>query len=337
MIESVSIKNFQVYENYYLELDEHVTTIVGRNGVGKSTILRFLRWFCTNQPRNNNYLRHGCTWMGGKVEVDGRVIKRKKSPEKNTYSLESKIFSAVSNNVPDEVAGILNVGEVNFQAQLDAPYWFLLSPGEVSKSLNGIINLTLIDRTLGNLASGVRKAKLLVTLTEEKHRKAEVTASRLRWTVEADKALRAIQARQEELDRTHGSLTALKGLVGLLGTLEGQSASLHSCLAQAKHLLLLARKMRSTLEEIESLKALYDAAGHHEPATVPTEDWDILCSLAKHYFERVGNIEVLSRLVTSLREAEEEACRVSRSVSESEENLRVQTGNRCPLCGKTIR
>ena len=61
----------------------------------------------------------------------------------NTYGVEGKTYEAFGNDVPPAVSKLLGLAEVNFQGQHDAAFWFGLSPGQLAKELNKIVDLEL--------------------------------------------------------------------------------------------------------------------------------------------------------------------------------------------------
>ena len=176
MLEQLTIKNFQKHKLLDIDLDEQITTIVGPSDAGKSAVLRALRWVLTNQPDGTAFIREGAKRASVCVVVDGQEVTRLKG-KSNQYRLGDKeLVSFGRGKVPDLVARLLQVGEVNFQLQHDSPFWFDLSPGEVSKRLNQIVDLKIVDEALGRASKTVREKaaqkKLLRTqLTESKANK----------------------------------------------------------------------------------------------------------------------------------------------------------------------
>ena len=161
MISKLQIKNFQAHKDLRLELHPNVTTITGASDVGKSSVMRALRWVCMNLPRGKAHIRAGAKAASVSILVDGKKITRRRSSTdaENSYAINGSELVAFGADVPDEVVRTLQVNSVNFQSQHDAPFWLSESPPEVSRQLNQIINLSIIDSSLSNVGKEVRRAK----------------------------------------------------------------------------------------------------------------------------------------------------------------------------------
>ena len=203
MLESLLIQQFQCHKKIRIEFDPQITCFLGRSDSGKSAILRSIRWICSNRPSGVSFLRRyavgdetdrdaGST-VKAFLRVDAHTITRRRGKGGNVYVLDGRELRSFNAAVPEEIARILNIGAVNFQKQHDSPFLLTLSPGETSRSLNTIINLGEIDRTLASLASRVRKARSVVEVTRERYREAKKVREGLAWTVEAGKEWKRVQ------------------------------------------------------------------------------------------------------------------------------------------------
>jgi vacuolar-type H+-ATPase subunit I/STV1 len=79
------------------------------------------------------------------------------------------LFEAFGTNVPDEIALLLNLDEINLQYQLDAPFLLSVSPGQVAQHFNAIAKLDQIDRGLFNINKAVRELE-----SENKYKKTDL-------------------------------------------------------------------------------------------------------------------------------------------------------------------
>lgn len=237
VIESIRLKNCQKFKDKFIEFSPGVTCLIGDSGSGKSTVLRMLRWIALNKPNNDSIIRHGKDQASVELVVDGKGIGRKKGKAKNEYVLEcirekqnrkridtsaskktqgrafeygaqdnsnreGRIFKAFGTEPPQPIQEIFNVGETNFQKQLDAPFWFDLTPGQVAKELNGVVDLEVIDKVLGELAAGLRKAKAGLEVGQQRHLEAKDKRESLRWVEEMDADLRKVEEAEGEWNAT---------------------------------------------------------------------------------------------------------------------------------------
>lgn len=179
MIESLKLINFQAHRKILLEFDPGVTTIVGRTDAGKSSLLRALRWAALNKAPSD-FITHGKEQATVQLVVDGKTIIRRKG-KKNSYQLDELKFFAVKSDVPDSIAKVLNVNVNNFHRQLDGPFWFDKTPGQVSKELNQIVNLGIIDEAVAHLSSLARRSKTEIEICRSRLQTARKQKKELAW------------------------------------------------------------------------------------------------------------------------------------------------------------
>ena len=146
-----------------------VTTIVGPSDTGKSAIIRALRWVCQNTPAGLAHRRHGAKSVSVALLFDdGRQVKRTRSDSENRYWLDDAEFASFGNEVPAPVAGALQIGEHNFQAQHDSPYWLAAPGSQVSRELNAIIDLQIVDDVSAFLTAKTRQAIATVDVVKDR-------------------------------------------------------------------------------------------------------------------------------------------------------------------------
>ena len=135
MLRSLHIKNFQVHTDLKIEFSPTITSIKGPTDSGKSSVLRALRWVCLNDMAGEAFIREGACSVLALLRIGDRKIGRGKGQIGNVYRLDDREFKAFGQgNVPQEIAQVLQLNEINFQGQHDAPFWFAETAGEVSIS-----------------------------------------------------------------------------------------------------------------------------------------------------------------------------------------------------------
>lgn len=185
MIEKLLIKNFQAHEKLAITFDPQITVIVGATDSGKSSVFRALRWALLNQPRGSSFVRDGATDVGVKVQIDGREVVRSRKGTENGYSLDDDNYTAFGVSVPPSIEEFLKVDDLNFQQQHDAPFWLSLSAGEVSRRLNEIVDLEIIDRSVSKVKSKIQTQKQLVETNLNQLKKERETLASYLWVEEA--------------------------------------------------------------------------------------------------------------------------------------------------------
>lgn len=222
MINSITLHNFQVHEELTIQLDPHVTTIVGPTDAGKSAVLRALRWAALNTPTGESFVRHGSKCAKVVLRAGKHKVVRVRGSGVNTYRLDHKVYEAFKGGVPDDVANLLKLTPINFQRQHDGPYWFGETAGMVSRQLNQIVDLGIIDTTLANLASSLRKAYIEVSVVEERLEQAQAKRVQCKEALVLDTKLKVVEAKWaavEELVSRRERLAILTQEVRRLQTL----------------------------------------------------------------------------------------------------------------------
>lgn len=166
MLERLRLVNFQCHTKTTVELSP-ITVIIGPSDVGKSAVLRAIRWAATNKPLGDAFVKHGEKLAVVGLKVDGQTITRAKGSE-NLYKLGDKEFRAFKDSPPADVLSLLNLCEDNFQSQMDPPFWFTLTAGEVARQLNRIVDLGIIDESLSFIGAKARSAVAAVEVVAER-------------------------------------------------------------------------------------------------------------------------------------------------------------------------
>jgi DNA repair exonuclease SbcCD ATPase subunit len=225
--------------------------------------------------------------------VDGSFLQRSRGRESNLCKLDGRIFKALGTSVPDEFRSILNVDAINWQLQHDYPFWFLLSPGEISKELNSIVNLNTIDGALFCIAGKIRSFKVEESSCKSRLEEAKKRAKDLEWVGEADKELKEIEGLS---GRTESSRRKRDRLNNILLELD--------CLREVYRESI---PFLSRFREIEKIKSKIDAINSSK--------------------------ERLQQLLKELTSLEESLCQTKDDYSEAKKDLEKILKKQCPLCG----
>lgn len=176
MLNKLKLYNFQAHRKLILEFDPRITTIKGPSDVGKSAILRALRWLALNDIGGDDFISWGekeavvileFDRKGPGRDIPFKVVRRKGT--ENVYKLDGEIYKAFgAGKVPDNIEEALALNEINFQRQHDKPFWLDETAGEVSRQLNRVIDLSVIDTAMANAGKMVRTARERVVVSEDR-------------------------------------------------------------------------------------------------------------------------------------------------------------------------
>lgn len=197
-LKCIQLENWQNHERRIVHFDPACTVLVGPNGSGKSAIIRALEWvlFNTWEGKADGFIRWGAESATVRLWTDRHVIRRHKGGSKNLYALdgvEIQFDSVNRRTVPEVITTAHLLSQDNFQGQLDSAFWFSLTPGEVVRSLNKIVNLEEIDASLSRAKSKVSEAKSREKLTQERLVSAQLLTESLAWTLKAHQNMCTIE------------------------------------------------------------------------------------------------------------------------------------------------
>ena len=339
MLESLTAINFQRHEKRVFDLDPFVTCFVGATDKGKSSIIRLLRWIILNQPRGDEFISWGKEKCIGKLTLDdGRLIVRKIGSCGNVYKLDDAEYRAFGSDVPSDITSLLNVSDTNFQLQLDSPFWLTESPGQVSRQLNAIINLGVIDSTLSNVASEVRKAKSAVEVSEHRLTAARETRESLKWVPDMMQKLNSISEQKDRISAIALKRSRINDLLSRGRLLRDNIRDASSCISDAANAIAIGEKLEtisSRRKRIESLVGRIEQARESAEREIPS-----LASLTLQMQELESHVErrqKLEALISNIENASEKATCQRQSYLSLKQQFTEQMGEYCPLCNQPLK
>jgi exonuclease SbcC len=262
MIEKVKLRNFQRHRAKVLVLSPEITTITGSTDAGKSALLRALRWALLNDKPNADFIRWGAKFAKVIALVNGFRLARIQRPGRNEYRMNKQVFRSFGTGVPDPIRAALACSEINFQGQHDPAFWFSLSPGEVSRQLNAVIDLSVIDEALGKVSASVRSASERKRLSEEDLAKVKEERRLLagqRSRRDEFKRLEEAYEEVENLDQTVRDLSALSARISANRDSKAREKSIEG--AAVLELGRGALKIELEAQELETATRLLSEAG----------------------------------------------------------------------------
>jgi DNA repair protein SbcC/Rad50 len=330
MISSIRIKDFQAHKDFELSLDPSITTIQGNTDVGKSAILRALNWVCLNGLAGDSFIREGAKAASVSIVIGKNKITRTKGKGKNTYKLNANVFKSFSTSVPDTIATVLGVSDINFQGQFDSPFWFCDTAGSVSKQLNAIVDLKVIDSSLSWLASKVREAQKVEELRKDTLHTLRGELAALGNVKERIQHFNLLKATYERVQQFKEDSYKLEGVIQAIhnnsaAMLERKAKKLQSLYIRGKRAFSFTRQESSLNFLLNSFPSEKKAPPTFEPIQKAYEAWK----------ELAGSEEHLSSLLHGYK---------SRT-AETQSTLKVALatfasktkGQICPLCASPLQ
>lgn len=337
MIEKIEVRNFGNLVKRDIEFAPGVTSIIGSSYAGKSTLIRALKWVVLNKPASDQFINWEADKASVRLSVDDSRIIRKRGKGENIYRYNKADYTAFGNDVPDSIGKLLNISDINFQGQHAAPFWFCETAGEVSRQLNAIINLNVIDTTLSNIASELRKSRMTVEVVQERLNKVVEKKKELAYIEDLNRDFSMVESWQTQLDENAAERSQLADLLevrakhcnvqenalelvsdGLIAVSAGQSYQ------------EIASRTEDLLKVVEDAEELQEIIEVRPPSLKPLEKLKI--GLEKILDSYNGLLVV----VEIAEEEKELKCQAERELQVCKKEFEKAVGKTCPLCGQPM-
>lgn len=218
MIKSIHLQNFQSHADTILDLAPGVNLIVGPSDVGKTAVLRALRWVLYNRPGGTAFCRYDTRETAVAVSLtEGPTVERTRRGSVNLYTVDDLELEGFGQAVPEEVSEALRIPQLSWQGQLDAPFLLSASPGEVARVLNDVVDLSAIDRAISHSSSRLRTSIRTTKEAEEQLGSAREDLTALDWIDKAREAVEAAERAEAELDALREKAGDLEAVIRQLG------------------------------------------------------------------------------------------------------------------------
>lgn len=99
---SIKISNFQSHRLTEISTNKNFVSLVGANNVGKTALIRSLYWILED-IRGDDFIRDGCKQASVVLQIDDKVVERKKGNKENSYRLDGVEYKSIGYRPPMEV------------------------------------------------------------------------------------------------------------------------------------------------------------------------------------------------------------------------------------------
>lgn len=345
MIDTITIKNFQSHKETILELCDGVNVIVGQSDSGKSAIIRALYWLIFNKPNGNSFMRHNVkNPTSVTMTGDFGTISRIKGEKENCYKWNTSTYRAFGTGVPQPIFEALNMGELNFMRQLDPPFMFSKSGGELAAFLNKLINLEVIDSSLA-------KIKQVATATKRQADACEENITRLIHSLDdyadidnMEKIVSSIEAIEKKTQRLNTKLQNLLTQTGHYQNNQESVDKLNWVIAvekQMKTVHELASKLQSRRAEkyrvekaVEAFKKAYSTCKScFDAKLLETRVRGLL-----NDYNKIGKLEKRTKAITeqvkAIKYYSDKYNEITLEIRKLKTELAKIKPKTCPVCGQ---
>lgn len=186
MLVEISLTDFQAHANTTLKLRDGFSVVVGPTNVGKSSIVRAVRWLIYDSLRGTRHIRKGKDSVSVKLKLDpennlnddSEVVEIERVKGKaNRYRFNKTWLDAVGVGVPPEVSKVLKIplvqidkdstAELNVSMQLDSPFLIMETDSMRAKFLNVLTGVHILDAAVRETNRKVQELSKIKEKSEE--------------------------------------------------------------------------------------------------------------------------------------------------------------------------
>jgi len=335
VFEKFQIRGFQKHKDLTIEFGEGVTTIIGPSDKGKSAILRALECLITNEPSGTSYLNWETNSAAMRLFFDGGIIKKIRNSKKHVYEFNEEVYKSFGVNVPEPIVRALNVSPLSFQSQFDPPFWFSSTAGEVSRQLNQIVNLDLIDVSLASIASMLKTSSAKKEILESRLKGITEQLEQISYVDDINNDLERLEKLEKQLTDITNRKAQLESFINQINQTKKRITTQKTIYKDGQAILELGKEYRVLSKRKERLQSLLTTAQEHYGTLgkrPPSIDHLI------HFAEQIKSTSKrrlrLMTLITKSKQFDLAVFEARRQRQNLKKQFETEIGKTCPLCGK---
>ena len=331
MITRILLRNFQRHRKLDIRFGR-VTTLIGPTDSGKSAIIRALRWVMTNNPRGNSFVKHGAKKCSVTIWADGHKIRRSRAGATNTYWMDGHTYRSFSTGVPEPIQQVLRIKDENFQQQHDPIFWLSLSPPEVSKRLNEIADLQIMDDSIRKAMSIKKEAEHRVNFCTEGLAKAKENKKELAHVPAMLEAWGGLETRRKNLIQNRTDCTRLHEILVVGKSAVESVARLQEQCAGIAVIMEMERKLDADKKSATYLRIGIRCASIRVPSKVKLVGFELMLSRLADSEAIIDKLRRLSYTITQLEKKESQCKSLLANLTDSTSRV----SEICPQCGRPM-
>lgn len=344
-LQSLTVENFHCHKKKKVQLSPTVTVIIGDNDIGKSSLLNAIEWIATNKPDGKAFVRRGTDVCRASLrfsdahDADGqkrskrRRVALRSVKGKRVYELDKKSLAALKRNVPGDVRQALRLEDINFQSQHDPVFWLSLSPPQLARELNKLVDLETIDRVQTTISKRIRSKTAELKVCQSRLKEARRIERLLRPVKNLNNSLKKLDIL--DAARQTSYVTQCRTILNhasAINRLLDNSGGLRSCvdtLRESGRRCVDCQASIGTLESvlIEATRARATSGDMRPP------NMKVLERLRRRQTALDPDITLLDQWLKQAHKLEEEQCHANELANKQRSRVEKTLNGRCPMCG----
>lgn len=348
LIKTLDLRNFQKHKSLSLKFSKYLTVIKGTSGIGKSAILRSLfqlvdesiPWnVCHTWDTDDTHIR-----LRGIIDGKEHTIERVHSSKDNKVIIDGTSYDYVGKSAPEILKTKLNIREQNIQKQKN--HWFLIDmkPGHLSKELNSVSGLNIIDASLQEISSRVRSSQTEIRLLKAQAAVLDKEIQALSYVEEADLDLKVLETSEHIFFDAEDTLKLLQGKYDEFNKYAAQlkllPKGIEKALDDAEQAYALYKKREREYQQILSLNKLNSEIVSKIDTKLPQVEIALSqVEESKDAFQKAkSRYEEIKNMANLCKEAEDDMASIEKNIKMLEE-MKAKAESMlgiCPTCKRPL-
>jgi len=337
MIEQLNLTDFQSHKKTKLSFHPGLNIISGDSDSGKTALVRAIRWIVFNKPGGHAFIRHDQKECAVEMIVDGVQISRGRTKTKNFYHLDrggvgddqESRFTAFGSKVPEEISSLLNLSDINFQFQLDAPFLLSGSSGDAARYFNSIAKMDLIEVSIANINRWRRSCLSTIKHDEDKLEELETKLEAYATVDEEESILERIKDNGREYGEKLGKKLALERTLDSIALIKAE-------IDASEGIEDLGATVQYYISQHERLSIIKDAVGRISRIDRSSKDAAAISDLQDAVDEIIPLLnrhKILGRILNNISDTDMAIESLEKRQELYESEMVDRFGDRCPVCG----
>ena len=230
-ITKIEVKGFKKHKHIIFDVSSNINTLFGTSNSGKSAIIQAINWCLRNKydgkadsyrtfnKKTKKYIKETSVkiWFD-----DNNIVERVKTSSVNAYYLNdnerSNPITSFNRDVPDNIAKIINMNDINYENQDDNKFLISENSTEKAKILNKIVNMEKIEVGVRHINKKQKTTKTEIDALELVLSDRELEHSKLQPYIRLSDDLVVIEGIYTQIEQSTSKLSEISNLLDSVKT-----------------------------------------------------------------------------------------------------------------------
>jgi hypothetical protein len=280
-----------------------------------------------------------------KTKFDDKEILKYKDEKEHHYKIGENTYTALKQNIPEQVSDITNFTEMNLQNQFDKLFLLQENSGEVARKLNRFINLSIMDQAIKKSKSKVYKKNRDIEYLESELIKLKDDLKKYDWLEGIEELIIKIEKNNNEYEKLLYEIQQITGSYNELLYINNNLLKIDKKLQNKPHFLQIKQSFNLLTNEKNKINDIKDSFEQLKQININLKQYkdienkkEIIKKLKKEY-EELKKINEKIEYLCQLEEFNIEIEKTNKNIFVLKKELKELWKNIkiCPLCKQEVK